>query len=166
VLGPAASADVARLFQHARTLADRGDLDEAHRLCQSGLSRDRLSRDGYLLLAAICQELGDIPAALDALRRLIFLAPESAPAHFLRGSLLFQARDHRSGRRSMEVVVRLLQAVPGGRVLPDTNGMIAGRLLESAQAYLAMGDELTAVRARPLRPDRSRTGSRDHVRPA
>jgi chemotaxis protein methyltransferase CheR len=129
---PAPAADLKR----ARALADRGDLDKARELCEAALARDRLDPEAHLLLAAICQEQGEIPAALEALRRAIYLAPDCASAHFLMGSLLLQQGDPRRGQRYMETVVRLMSPIPRDEPVPGSDGLTAGRLLETARAYL------------------------------
>ncbi len=132
----AALPDETSQLQHARSLADQGNLDEAQRLCEAALGLDRLNPEAHILLAAICQERGDIPAALAALGRAIYLVPDSAPAHFLMGSLLVRQGKRREGRRSMETVVRLLQSVPRDEVLTGSEGLPAGRFLDTARAYL------------------------------
>ena len=123
-------------LQHARLLANQGNLEEARRLCESALARDRLDPEAHLLLAAIFQERGEIQAAMETLRRAIYLAPDSAPAHFLLGSLLLREGKRKRGRQSMETVVHLLSAVPRGQSVPGSEGLTAGRLLETARAYL------------------------------
>ena len=123
----------------ARALADQGKLENARLLCEAALSRDRLDPEGYLLLAAICQELGDIPAALEGLRRAVYLAPDSAPAHFLLGALLLRGRTKQRGRRCLETACRLLESVPNEAALHGAGGLTAGRLKEMARAYLAEG---------------------------
>ena len=124
------------LLQRARALADQGDLHAASHLCEAVLARDRLDPEAYVLLAAIRQECGDIPAALEALRRVTYLAPNSALAHFLLGSLLLRQGQHLQGQRAMETAVHLLRSVSCHEVLAGSDGLTAGRLLESAQAYL------------------------------
>jgi chemotaxis protein methyltransferase CheR len=125
-------------LQGARVLADQGRLEEARELCEAALVKDRLDPEAHLLLAAIAQERGDIPAALDALRRALYLAPDSAPAHFLLGSLQLRQRQRTQGRRSMETVVSLLSAVPRDEPVAGGGGLTSGRLLETARAYLEM----------------------------
>jgi chemotaxis protein methyltransferase CheR len=120
----------------ARTLADQGKLDEARRVAETAAGRDRLNPDAHLLLAAICQEQGHLESALEALRRVIYLAPDSAGAHFMMGSLLLRRGGRDRARRSMETVVRLLEPVPRGQPIPGSEGLTAGRLLETARAYL------------------------------
>ncbi len=127
------------LLERARALADRGQLEQARALCKAAVAEERLDPQGHFLLAAICQELGDIPAALEGLRRSIYLAPDSAPAHFLLGTLLLRAGERPRGRRCLESAVRLLESLPGDRTLDGAGGLTAGRLRQTAQAYLAKG---------------------------
>lgn len=126
------------LLDRARTLADQGNLEDARRLCKTALAQDQLDPEAHLLLAAICQERGEIPEALEALRRVIYLAPDSASAYFLMGSLLLQQGKRNQGRRSMETVVSLLQSVPRDEAVTGSAGLTAGRLLETARAYLEL----------------------------
>jgi chemotaxis protein methyltransferase CheR len=125
-------------LQRAQTLADQGKLEAAHELCEAALARDRLDPEAHLLLAAVCHERGEIPAALEALRRAIYLASDSASAHFLLGSLLLRQGQRKRGRRSMETVVSLLSSVPRDEAVAGGGGLTAGRLLETARAYLEL----------------------------
>ncbi|MBI2911394.1 MAG: tetratricopeptide repeat protein, partial [Chloroflexi bacterium] len=131
------------LLERARALADEGKLQEARRLCEAALARDRLDPEGHLLLAAICQERGEIQVALEALRRAIYLAPDFAPAHFLMGSLLIRKGEGRRGRRYVETAVDLLRSVPPDEPVPGGDGLSAGGLLDTARSYLASGGEST-----------------------
>jgi chemotaxis protein methyltransferase CheR len=130
--------DRATNLQPVRILADQGHLEQARRLCETLLAQDRLNPDAFLLLAAICQEQGEIPAALEALRRVIYLAPNSAAAHFMRGCLLLRQGDRKQGRLSLEAVVNLLRSAAPDEAVPGSDGLTAGRLLETARAYLEM----------------------------
>jgi chemotaxis protein methyltransferase CheR len=130
--------DKATNLQPVQALADQGHLEQARRLCETLLAQDRLNPDAFLLLAAICQEQGEIPAALKALRRVIYLAPNSAAAHFMRGCLLVRQGDRKQGRLSLEAVVSLLRSVAPDEAVPGSDGLTAGRLLETARAYLEM----------------------------
>jgi len=133
---PAPGAET--LLQQARQLAGRGELEKARQLCGAALAQERLNAEAYLLLAEICQEQGEISAALEALRTAIYLAPDSVPAHFLLGGLLLRQGDHRQGRRAMETVVRLLEPAPCDEVVPGSDGLTARRLLETARACLEL----------------------------
>lgn len=123
-------------LERARAFADQGMLDEARRLCEAALVRDRLDAESHLLLAAICQERGELRAAFEALRGALYLAPDSASAHFLLGSLHLREGERRRGRRCIETVVALLSPLPREELIPGGGGLTAGRLLETARAYL------------------------------
>ena len=131
-----APPDVGTLLRHARTLADQGKLEEARRVSEAVVAKDRLDPEAPLLLAAIFQEMGEIPSALEALRRTLYLAPGSAPAHFLLGSLLDRKGEHGRAKRCMETVMNLLSGRPRDEVVLGGDGLTAGRLLETARLYL------------------------------
>jgi chemotaxis protein methyltransferase CheR len=128
--------DPVTLLQRARTLADQGCLEPARDLCEAVLAQDRLDAAAHLLLAAIHHERGGILEALEALRRAIYLEPDCVPAHFLLGGLLFQQGESQRARRSMETVINLLHTAPRDDVVPSSDGLTAGRLLEMARASL------------------------------
>ncbi len=128
--------DTATDLQRARALADQGHLEEARELCEAVLARDRLDPEAYVLLAAIHQERGEIPTALEALRRAIYLTPNFAPAHFLLGTLLLRQGQRARGRRCLETAANLLSSAPPHEEVPGSDGLTAGRLLETARAYL------------------------------
>jgi chemotaxis protein methyltransferase CheR len=123
-------------LQRAKVLADQGRLDDAVRLCESVLARNRLDHEAYFLWAVIAQERGEVIAALEALRRVVYLVPNFVSAHFLLGSILLRQGQHKQGLRSMETVVRLLSSLPCDEEVPGSDGLTAGRLLETARAYL------------------------------
>ncbi len=126
------------LLGRARALAGEGKLEEARRLCEASLAREPLDPDAHLLLAEVCQEQGEVLSALAALGRALYLESDLVPAHFLLGSLLFRQGDRRRGCRSMETVTRLLASSPREAVVPGSGGLTAGRLHETARAYLEL----------------------------
>jgi chemotaxis protein methyltransferase CheR len=130
------TCDMAETFQQSRALADQGQLDEAQRVCEAALAQNRLSAEGHMLLAAIAQEKGEITGAMTALRRAIYLTPNSTAAHFHLGSLLLQQGQQKQGRRCMETVVHLLKGVHHDEIVEGGDGLTAGRLREMATIYL------------------------------
>ena len=125
------------LLSKGRALADQGQLETARRVAEAAVDRARLDPEGHLLLAAICQELGDTAAARQGLRRAIYLAPDCAPAHLLLGTLLLRSGEPRRGRRCLENAIRLLESLPNEQAVEGAGGLTAGRLKETARAYLA-----------------------------
>ena len=108
-----ARPDAASLLQRARDLADQGQLDEAHRLCELARARNQLDSEAHLLLAAICQERGEVGTAVEALRRAIYLDQDSAPAHFLLGSLLLRGS---AAAEASDIHTRLTCGPDGAKV--------------------------------------------------
>jgi chemotaxis protein methyltransferase CheR len=103
----AAPAPNADRLSDARALADRGQLDEALRACQSALSRNQMDPEAHFLLGTIHQERGEAPEALAALRRALYLAPDLAAAHAAMGHLLRVRGESRRARRHLEAAARL-----------------------------------------------------------
>lgn len=120
----------------ARGLADLGRLEEAGAICRSVLAADRLDVEAHVLLAAIAQELGETGAALDALRGAVYLAPDSAAAHFMLGTLLWRQGEQRRARRALQAAVALLDGLPAGEPVPGCGGPTAERLKRTARSYL------------------------------
>lgn len=131
-----AAAETGEAFARARALADSGRLEEARDLCRAALQEEALNPDGHVLLAAIAQELGEIAGALEALRKAIYLAPDSATAHFLLGALHWRQGERRRGRRALETAIRLLIARPADEPVAGGGGLTAARLREAAEEYL------------------------------
>jgi chemotaxis protein methyltransferase CheR len=130
-------------LERARALADQGDFSQARSVCEVVLAGNPLDLEAYLLLAAICQEEQETERGQEALRRAIYIAPDSAAAYFQLGSLLLRLGERDRGRRAMKTVARLLSPLPRDQVVPGSGGLTAGRLVEAAQRHLETGDRDT-----------------------
>jgi chemotaxis protein methyltransferase CheR len=128
---PPAEDEIKRI----RELADRGRLAEARLHCETLLSSDSLSYDAQLLLALICDELRDGPAALQAAQRAIYLNPTSAPAHFLCGMALARLGRSQQAKQKMNDVMQLLDA--GGAIVSSAWDVSEERLRSAAADNLA-----------------------------
>jgi cellulose synthase operon protein C len=61
---------------------------EAMVVCKKGIKAQPDSNEGRLLLARVYAEQGKTPKAIDEVKGLLEVAPQTAPAHFLLGQLL------------------------------------------------------------------------------
>lgn len=123
----------------ARACADEGRLAEASEWCEEAIAADKLNPAHYYLLAAICQEQGQSETAERALVRALYLEPDFALAHFALGNLCLSGGRQRDARRHFDNALSLLRACPADALLPESDGLSAGRLVEiiaSAQARL------------------------------
>jgi chemotaxis protein methyltransferase CheR len=76
-------------------------------VCKAALKQERLDPEVHRLLAAIHQERGDVPAALAALRRALYLDPDSVELHLALGNLLLRSGQRRRGLRHLDAAQRL-----------------------------------------------------------
>jgi len=137
--GPRGTARVpSTALDRARSLADHGDLEEARRVCEAALKQDWHDPAAQLLLATIAQEQGDLAAAAEALRKAVYLDPDSPLAYFLTGSLLFRQDRRQEGRRALEVAVELPTSLSRETAVPYGHGLTAGQLLALVQEYLSL----------------------------
>jgi tetratricopeptide (TPR) repeat protein len=120
----------------AQALADQGLLQEARIASEAILATDSLDIDAYLLLASVCEELGDIPAAFEAGRRAVYLVPDSAVAHFRLGAVLATMGQDSQARRSFMTVLDLLQWLPDDALVGQHADVTVGVLRYAANSYL------------------------------
>lgn len=97
------------LKTRAQALADGGSLDAARELCEQALAADRLDAGAYRLLAAIEQEGGRPAPAMEALRRALYLDPDSSESHLALGRLLLAHGERGAALRHIETAERLRQ---------------------------------------------------------
>ena len=87
---PAAPSDP---LENARTLADRGQLAEATRLCEDHLRRDGAAAATWYLLGVIREAAGDLPRAAECYAKTLYLEPDHADALLHRALLAEQTGD-------------------------------------------------------------------------
>lgn len=122
--GPGAPA------QAARDCANQGRLDEAAARCREAIAADKLNPAGHYLFAAIQQEQGYNDDAMQSLKRALYLDPDFVLAHFALGNLCRSQGRHREAQRHFEHAQALLRTHPTDEVLPESEGLTAGRLGE------------------------------------
>ena len=125
--------------REARACADEGRLAEATEWCEKAIAADKLNPAHYYLLAAIEQERGQSETAERSLGRALYLEPDFALAHFALGNLCLSGGRQGEARRHFGNALTLLRACPADALLPESDGLSAGRLVEiiaSVQASL------------------------------
>ena len=133
---PPAPVPALAALARARSEANQGCLAEALQWCQRATAEDRTNPATYFLAAAIHLELGQLPEALAALRRVLFLDPDSALAHHALGGVYRRLGRDRDFRRHLAVALRLLEAKDPNDLVPGSDGMTCGRFAESVRAAL------------------------------
>lgn len=127
---PANQDDRAAFFRAAHACANQGKLAEAVAWCEKAIAADKLDPASHYLLAAILQERGENDRVAQALRRVLYLDPDFVLAHFALGNLRLSQGQLREARRHFDTAQALLQTHTQDEVLPEAEGLTAGRLGE------------------------------------
>jgi len=114
----------------ARAYANQGNLAAALVWCDKAIATDKMAARAYYLRATILQERGSLPEALLALKQAVYAEPEFMLGHFALGNLaLKQGRRKESEKHFANVLLLLARCKPGD-IVPESEGLSAGRLRE------------------------------------
>ena len=121
-----------------RALANQGRLADALTWCERWLEADKLDPAGHYLRAIVLLEQGDTAAARASLQRSIYLRSDFVLAHFALGNLGRIRGEEAEAAKHFRNALRLLRAHKPDEVLPESEGLTAGRLAEIISATAAM----------------------------
>jgi chemotaxis protein methyltransferase CheR len=118
------------MFLLARAYANQGNLAAALVWCDEAIATDKMAARAYYLRATILQEQGSLPEALFAFKQTVYAEPEFMLGHFALGNLaLKQGRRKESEKHFANVLLLLARCKPGD-IVPESEGLSAGRLRE------------------------------------
>ena len=121
----------------ARAYANIGRLGEAQECCKRAIDCDRLNAQNHYLLSIILEQQGDAEGAVRSLKHALFIDHDYLLAYFALGNLLRQCGEQRESERNFANALRLLERRHPHDVLPEAEGMTAGRLAEVIRAMSA-----------------------------
>lgn len=122
----------------AHSLANLGQLGPALEWCDRWLASDKLDASAHYLRAVTLQELDRHEDARLALQRAIYLQPALILAHFALGNLTRSRGRHTEAEKHFSNALNLLGAHPADAVLPESDGLTAGRLTEIITSLLSL----------------------------
>jgi chemotaxis protein methyltransferase CheR len=114
----------------ARVYANQGKLTESLEWCRKALALDKLNPVYYYLLATILQEQSQPEDAVLSLKRALYLDQNYVLAHIALGNVTKQQGKLRESKKHFENALSLLSAYRQEEILPESEGMTAGRLME------------------------------------
>ena len=119
-----------------KSYANMGSLNQARKWGEKLLSLPGTGADSYYLVANILFEENEPSMAESALKRALYIDPHHLLSHFLMGTV-----GHRTGKKSVAVkhfwnVRELLSAFPDNKVVPGSDGLTVGRIMEIVENYL------------------------------
>ena len=113
-----------------RIYANQGKLDEALAWCDKAIEKDKLNPSFYYLRSMILQEKEQIDEALVCLKQTVYLDPGFVLAQFALGNLRRQQKKLKEADRHFENALSLLSNLDEQAILPESEGITAGRLKE------------------------------------
>jgi chemotaxis protein methyltransferase CheR len=114
----------------ALSYANQGLLDEAESWCEAAIRTGGRDPALHYLLAMILQEQGHLAQARRHLETTLRLDREFILAHFGLAILTEQQGDAAIAHRHFTTAVRLLRRMDPADVVPESEGIPAGRLIE------------------------------------
>lgn len=127
---PAGDDQGAALALAARSFANLGRFAEARENCEKALGLEQLSAPNHYLLSIILEQQGDLAGAMQSLKRSLFIDHDFLLAYFALGNLCRRCGDLKESERNFSTALRLLERRHPHEVLPEADGMTAGRLAE------------------------------------
>lgn len=120
--------DPEELLLLIRSCANQGAFDEAIIWCQRAIAADALSARFYYLLATVLLEQGREEEAILALRQALYLDDRFILAHFTLGSVSRRQKKTKDAQRHFQNAMALLRQCHHEDILPESEGLTAGRL--------------------------------------
>jgi chemotaxis protein methyltransferase CheR len=121
----------------ARDCANQGRLGEAAEWCRKAIAADKLNPARHYLLSAIQQEQGQREDAAQSLARALYLDPHFVLAHHALGHLRQSQERHNEAQRHFDNALASLRTQPPNAILPESDGLTAGRLVEMIESMRA-----------------------------
>jgi chemotaxis protein methyltransferase CheR len=122
--------DTKAMILLARAYANSGKSALALAWCEKAIANDRLNPGCHYLHAMILQERGQIDEAVKSLHHALYLDQDFVLAHFAMGNLSRQRGKIKESERHFENAHALLGRFGTDEILPESEGITAGRLSE------------------------------------
>lgn len=130
VAGPTPGAPRVRPSAAARALADQGRLADALASCDRWIASEATNPVAHYLRAVVLLECGRSDEARGSLRRALYIEPTFALAHFTLGNLAAGQGRRAEADRHFTNALESLRRMPPDEVVPESEGLTAGRLVE------------------------------------
>ncbi len=122
--------DAPAMLLVARTYANEGNLTAALAWCDRAIASDKMAARAYYLRATILQEQGSLPEALFAFKQTVYAEPQFLLGHFALGNLALHHGKLKESQKHFENVLLLLAQYDAEDIVPESEGLSAGRLRE------------------------------------
>ncbi|MHB1208070.1 MAG: tetratricopeptide repeat protein, partial [Rhodospirillaceae bacterium] len=136
-LPPAKSlaAEAQDAFETLRGLADTGDTAKALAFAVTAAAAHPASPEIGFLHAVLLMNIGRLADAENILKRLVYLDPALAVAHFALGNLRTRMNDRNGAARAFRAAYKAAAARPSAEVPVLSEGDTAGQIAAAAAAH-------------------------------
>jgi chemotaxis protein methyltransferase CheR len=117
--------------------ANKGNLEEAQHWCEQAIQREKLHPEPYYTLSMIYQQHGLMDMAVEMLKKTIYLDRSFVLAHYNLAQIYQHQGEKALASKSLQNVQQLLSGKPRDELVPEGDGLIAGRLMELVESQLA-----------------------------
>ncbi|MCX6279475.1 MAG: hypothetical protein NT004_15465 [Bacteroidetes bacterium] len=126
------NADILSLI--VKSLANLGKLSEARRWGEKLFAANGVDATHYHLIATILIEMNELILAEDTLKRALYLNPHHILSQFLMGTVAMRLDKQQTGKKHFKNVLELLSPFQESDIVPEADGLTAGRLREMVSA--------------------------------
>ncbi len=120
----------------ARVYANEGRLLEALPWSEKAVAEDKMDPEHHYLRATILEEQGRAEDAAEALRRALYLEPDFVIAYFALGNLSRRQGRLREAGKYFQNALTLLGRQAKDEIVPGSDGLTAGRMIEIILAII------------------------------
>jgi chemotaxis protein methyltransferase CheR len=135
---PKAAGPAAELVARARSAANEGHLNEALGAIENAIKTDKLTPGYRYLYATILDELDKPDEAVKALNSALYLDPDYALAHVLLGNIARRRGKRADAQKNFGKALATLETMDPDAVIPESEGMTAGKLGEMVKSLIEM----------------------------
>ncbi len=120
----------------ARAYADQGHGKDARFWGKKAIKLNTLLPEAYAILAMLDEQEGHIDQAIANLRKVIYLDRERPLSHFSLAMLYKKKGQLEQYKKALQNTEKILAKWPSEKVIPDSGGTSARRLLETVRQML------------------------------
>jgi len=121
-----------------RAFANLGNLAEATKSCEKAIEANKLDPFLYYLQATIHRENNRPDEAVKSLKRAIYLDSDFVLAYYSLGNIYQQLGNSKNATKYYGIVLTILNKCKHEDILPETDGLTAGRFREMINASLKL----------------------------
>lgn len=114
----------------ARSYANIGKLDQATLWCTKAIEVEKLNPRYYYLQAVILIEQGNDDAAIQSIKKCLYVNPHYILAHFTIGRLYTRKNNMQESRKHLNIALSLLIPMDGDEIVSESEGLTVRRLTE------------------------------------